>query len=57
MFFKLQAATALTGGGGKRRLRLEVFEQDLVSEQRISSRLAGKVAWSNDLGHQFGGGH
>ena len=54
MFFWSQVATALAGGGGKRRWRLEVSEQDVVSEQRILSRLAGKVAWSNDLGHPFG---
>ena len=30
-----------------------VAEQYLVARQRIRSRLAGKVAWSNDLGHLF----
>ena len=54
MLFRLRVATALAGGGGKQRWRLEVFEQELVAEQGILSRLAGKVAWSNDLGHQFG---
>ena len=54
VLFRLRVATALAGGGGKRRWRLEASEQELVAEQRILSRLAGKVAWSNDLGHQFG---
>ena len=54
MLFRLRVATALAGDGGKWRWNLEASGQELVAEQRILSRLAGKVAWSNDLGHQFG---